>query len=132
MIREKINLTTTRGAAAGFTPWRNVANESAWASISVSADSNFGAGAKLKFYITHEYPHPNIKPAFQDSRVPTDIARSPAKPIEYPMGDSIPDGIEAPGLYDLTSRIGGVWGCIGYSGVDEDTNIDVAVNVQMV
>jgi len=122
MLRAKLT------GAAGETKWKNVANENAWASITVTPNSVFG-GAKVKFQITHEDPYPNS--AYRHS-LQTQAPKEPPTGIDYPMGDSIPDGIIAPGLYDLTSRIGGVYGRIVWSGGDTTTNIDIAVNTQMV
>ena len=121
--------------ASGQSPWRNVANENAWASITVAQESVMG-GADVKFQICHGDPNPN--PTFRHG-LTANPQKIPPKPIEYGFanindatGTALSADIAAPGFYDLATRIGGVDGRIVWSGGDETTDMDIAVNTQMV
>jgi len=121
--------------AAGASPWRNVANENAWASITITPDSEFN-GASVKFQICHGDPEPN--PTFRHG-LSANPQKMPPQPIEFgyanindATGTALSADIDAPGFFDLATRIGGVYGRVVWSGGDEDTVIDIAVNTQMV
>lgn len=121
--------------AAGASPWKSVANENAWASITIEQDGVMG-GASVKFQICHGDPDPNVPFRYGTSANPQ---KKIPQPIEYGFaniidsgGDALSADIAAVGFYDLATRIGGVYGRIVWSGGDTTTDFDIAVNTQMV
>lgn len=121
---------------SGATPWQRVANENAWASITIAPNGNL-AGATVKFQISHTPPAE--QEPFRYGLKPNPV-RADAAPIDFAYqnindatGAALTGDIDAVGFYDFATRIGGVYGRIVWSGGDaDDTSFDIAVNTQMV